>query len=429
MSATQCNAHARLELESDVVTALLAVRTLNSHTSTSTRTPHHTAGRLVNRSPRPCPPALFDVSQSLLLPASSSTSSSKSSSLSIAVSVAQWRQLASVRLLLTLLTDARLSRSQCPSAMCVSSVLLCIAHFADSLTAACTRSLHQTTVADAVRQWQWMDECWAVILHISCSLAQQQQVRPRTTHTYTIPTRCTPRGGHADCLCHLSLGAVVLCPLCGGWLIVQRHSLSVQDCLSMLQLAISASSSSTTAAAAAAAALARSRDAGVLPSVPAHVCSLLVALIEHRHSLLVPDCTSVILALIRQSTHSLNSPSLPSAAIQRTALALARLLSRLPAALLRSTSQHGSSHQSSSNQLPAALAALLHDYVHACCLSSDMDRGRVWQSVMKPAVASLLTHMSEHDITATHLMLPVAERELFKPIIAQYKREIRYRGQ
>lgn len=201
----------------------------------------------------------------------------------------------------------------------------------------------------------------------------------------------------------------------------------------MLQLAMSASAASTSAAAnhttTTASAATNTSAAGGLSSVPAHVCALLVALIEHRLSLLVPDCTSVIVALTRAQIHSLNSSALPCASIQRTALALSRLLSRLPAALPQSTGGTSRSSKNISDQLSAALPALLHDYLHVCTVSADVDEGRVWQSVMQPHIASLLQLMSEHDITATHLMLPNAERELFKPIIAQYKREIRYRGQ
>ena len=189
----------------------------------------------------------------------------------------------------------------------------------------------------------------------------------------------------------------------------------------MLQLSVSASSLSSAAGAA----------GGVLSSLPAHVCALLLHLVEHRLALLVPDCTSVIVALIRASIHTLNSSDLPSAATQRTALALARLLTRLPAAMRHSSggSSTGSGGLGSSDQLSAALPALLHDYLHACRLCSDVENGAVWQSVLQPAVASLLQVMSEHDITATHLMMPSAERELLKPIVAHYKRELRYRGQ
>ena len=195
----------------------------------------------------------------------------------------------------------------------------------------------------------------------------------------------------------------------------------------MLQLAMSASGVCTAAVGCASAAATAAAAGGVLSSVPAHVCALLVCLLEHRASLLVPDCSTVIIALARASLNTLASSSLPANAVQRTALALARLLTRLPAALPTATTGPAS-HASASDQLSAALPALLHDYLHACKLSSHA-ADRQWQSVLQPAVASLLQAMSEHDISATHLMLPAAERELFKPVIAHYKREVRYRGQ
>ena len=181
----------------------------------------------------------------------------------------------------------------------------------------------------------------------------------------------------------------------------------------MLQLGVSASAAASTVHAAAG-----------LSSVPAQLVALLGCLIEHRPGLLLPDCASVIVALLRASIHSLSGP-LPSAASRTTALAIARLLTRLPAAVRPAAS----SSSSSSEPLSAALPVLLHDYLFACRQCAAADGGLVWQSVLQPAVAALLRAMSEHDISATHLVLPSAERELFKPVIAQYKRELRYRGQ
>ena len=194
----------------------------------------------------------------------------------------------------------------------------------------------------------------------------------------------------------------------------------------MLQLAMSASAASHAAAAAAIAHAAAVSAVRALASLQSHVCALLLCLIEHRLSLLLPDCASIVVALTRASLHSLSDSHLPHSATRSTALALARLLSRLPAAMPGGAVGGGAV---SSNQLSAALPALLHDYLHACKQCTDVERGRVWQSVLQPAVASLLQAMSEHDITATHLLLPSAERELYKPLIAHYKRELRYRGQ
>ena len=194
----------------------------------------------------------------------------------------------------------------------------------------------------------------------------------------------------------------------------------------MLQLAMSASAASHAAAAAATAHTAAVHAACALASVQGHVCALLLCLVEHRLSLLLPDCASIVVALTRASLHSLSDSHLPHSATRSTALALARLLSRLPAAMPGGAVGSGGV---GANQLSAALPALLHDYLHACKQCADVERGRVWQSVLQPAVAALLQGMSEHDVTATHVLLPSAERELFRPIIAHYKRELRYRGQ
>ena len=199
----------------------------------------------------------------------------------------------------------------------------------------------------------------------------------------------------------------------------------------MLQLAVSASAASHAAAAAASAHAAAVSAVRALAPVQSHVCALLLCLVEHRLSLLLPDCASLVVALTRASLHSLSDSHQPLSATRSTALALARLLSRLPAAMPGGAlgSSGGVGVGVGGNQLSAALPALLHDYLHACKQCSDVERGRVWQSVLQPAVASLLHAMSEHDVTATHLLLPSAERELFRPIIAHYKRELRYRGQ
>ena len=201
----------------------------------------------------------------------------------------------------------------------------------------------------------------------------------------------------------------------------------------MLQLAMSASAAFNNTATATDSASNAASTTTVLSSVPAHVCALLVCVLEHRVSLILPDCSSLVVALIRHAIHALNAPLLPRVAVQRTALALTRLLTRLPDIGVNRTSHSpagsGNSGRGSPLLLSAVTPALLLDYLHACKQCVDADRGQAWQSIVQPAVAALLSLMSEHDLTATHLMLPSAERELFKPIIAHYKRELRYRGQ
>ena len=340
----------------------------------------------------------------------------------------QQQQLSSARLLLTLLSDARLSRSQCPGAACVAAMLVCLARFAEQLTLACTNA----AVSGAGGAQDRMDQCWGAVLMLCCCLAQQQQVssmRHSLTHTHRTSLHnitasrelllaCAELTDGSTgllivhrsvrspaCFCLLCVCSCVCCAL------LQRYSLSVQDCLSMMQIAMSASASFTATAA---------NTATVLSSVPAHVCALLVCLMENRAQMILPDSSSLLVALIRAVLQSLNAPALPSVAVQRTALALTRLLSRLPGL---------DSDSGGRTPLSAALPAVLHDYLTACKQCVDVERGLVWQSAVQPAVAALLLVMSEHDVTATHLMLPSSERELFKPIIAHYKREIRYRGQ
>ena len=91
---------------------------------------------------------------------------------------APWQPLSSVRLLLSLLGDAQLSRSQCPSAACISSVLLALARSADTLTLASTAFSDTAAALDGGSSWKWsrLDECWGAMLRVCCCLAQQQQV-------------------------------------------------------------------------------------------------------------------------------------------------------------------------------------------------------------------------------------------------------------
>ena len=126
---------------------------------------------------QPARAALSVFPQTLLLTPSPSFSTSPSAS-SDRVAVAHWQQLSSVSLLLTLLGDGRLSRDQCPSPSCISTVLLCIARFTDTLTLTICTAPHRNTesASDTSRDWHCISKCWVVILRLCCCLVQQEQV-------------------------------------------------------------------------------------------------------------------------------------------------------------------------------------------------------------------------------------------------------------
>ena len=169
--------------------------------------------------------ALLSASSSLP-PASLPTSSSVPG-----VAVSEWRQLSSLRLLLSLLADARLARRQWPTPACVAVVLVALARVADTLTLAAQRLLLEEQsgagssrseaaslwVAPQQRTWEWMEACWAAMLRLCACLAQQQQVS--LTHTSSTPVLPYPMewseyNHYEHAHARLRLPPPVLCSVC-----------------------------------------------------------------------------------------------------------------------------------------------------------------------------------------------------------------------
>jgi hypothetical protein len=143
------------------------------------------------------------------------------------------------------------------------------------------------------------------------------------------------------------------------------------------------------------------------------LCQLLCALVDHRINLLTSALSTCLTLIRRVLLHTLHHHHHQQHHSDRVVSMLCRVVVHLCSSDV-------------SGMLSHYLPYLLHDVLHVLRHHPDSARLSI---TLQPAIASCLSLLRDHDLTALHLTLPPPEKELFKRQMTLYKKEWQYKGE